>query len=230
MRDRFSQFLPWVFLALIAVSRWPGLLPPNFSAVYALLFCAGALFPGRRGLVVPMAVLFTTDIALNLYYQLAQGWPVWTGRSLVSLGFNYVSYLLLFLAGRGTRSLTDAGRARLGRARRSVRWLALTLGGFAAAVIFYVVTNTAAWLFNPFQNLEYTRDLAGWITALTLGTKNLPQTWEFFRNTFFSSGLFAGLFAGAWELTSAESPADKGVAAEESEEHPPEREPGEAAA
>ena len=32
------------FLVLVALSRWPGLLPPSFSVVYALAFCGGVYF------------------------------------------------------------------------------------------------------------------------------------------------------------------------------------------
>ncbi|MCC6822900.1 MAG: hypothetical protein IT579_19390, partial [Verrucomicrobia subdivision 3 bacterium] len=49
----------------------------------------------------------------------------------------------------------------------------------------------------------------GWIRALTTGTGGWPQTWEFFRNTLLSGGLFTGLFVGAVKLTSAESPQEK---------------------
>lgn len=230
VRDRWAQCLPWVFLALIAVSRWPGLLPPNFSAVYALMFCAGAYFPRRQGLVGPIAVLLATDLALNTYYAQVKGWPVWSARSFVALSFNYLGYVALFFAGRGTRPLAEYCRRALGSLGGLARWLMLTLGGFASALLFYLITNTASWLFNPFQNSEYTRDLAGWLIALTLGTKNLPQTWEFFRNTFFSSGLFAALFAGAWELTASESPADKGVPNRDEEERSGEGEASESPA
>jgi hypothetical protein len=38
----------------------------------------------------------------------------------------------------------------------------------------------------------------------------LPPTWEFFRSTLLSSGLFTALFVGSVKLTTpAESPADK---------------------
>jgi len=194
------------------------------------MFCAGAFFPRRQGLGWTLAVLASTDVALNVYYQQVKGWPVWSGTSILALGFNYLGYVALFFAGRGVRPLGEYCRRTLGRLGGVIRWVTLTLGGFAAALLFYLITNSASWLFNPFQNPEYTRDLAGWITALTLGTKNLPQTWEFFRNTFLSSGLFAALFAGAWELTAAESPADKGVEAEEGEITNPDREPSEAGA
>jgi len=88
--------------------------------------------------------------------------------------------------------------------------LALLSGGLLGAILFYLITNTASWLFNPFNNPEYTKDLQGWIRALTLGTAGWPETWEFFRNTLMSGGLFTGLFAGALKLTeSAESAREK---------------------
>ncbi len=83
------------------------------------------------------------------------------------------------------------------------------------AILFYLITNTAAWLSNP----EYTKDLAGWIIALTKGTSGYPTTLEFFRNTLMSGGLFTGLFAGALKLTEA---------AESAKEKEPEEEPAQA--
>ncbi len=68
------------------------------------------------------------------------------------------------------------------------------------AVLFYLLTNTAAWLFNPFGNPEYTKNWVGWLIALTKGTAGYPPTWEFFRNVMFSGGLFTGLFVGPAKL------------------------------
>jgi hypothetical protein len=56
------------------------------------------------------------------------------------------------------------------------------------AFLFYLVTNTISWLTDP----AYPKTLAGWIQALTIGTPGWPHTWEFFRNTLLSGGLFAG--------------------------------------
>jgi hypothetical protein len=76
------------------------------------------------------------------------------------------------------------------------------------------VTNTAAWLYLP-----YAKSMAGWIQAITIGLPGYPQTWEFFRNTLLSGGLFTGLFVGAMKLTeSAESAREKEQ--EESTEEP----------
>ncbi|MEP6664579.1 MAG: DUF6580 family putative transport protein, partial [Verrucomicrobiota bacterium] len=61
----------------------------------------------------------------------------------------------------------------------------------------YLITNTASWLFNPFHNPEYTKTFSGWLTALTRGTSGHPETWQFFRNTLLSGGIFTGLFVGA---------------------------------
>jgi hypothetical protein len=86
-------------------------------------------------------------------------------------------------------------------------------GGVLGALLFYLVTNTAAWLQNP----EYAKTLAGWIQALTVGTPGWPQTWEFFRNTLLSGGLFSGLFAGAMKFSEALEPDDEEETAAEPE-------------
>ncbi len=62
-------------------------------------------------------------------------------------------------------------------------------GGVLGAILLYLITNTASWLFNPFHNLEYTKNLAGWIVALTKGGRAANFYWEFFRNTLLSGWL-----------------------------------------
>lgn len=190
------QLLPYVFLALVALSRWPGLMPANFSAVYALVFCAGALFPERLTWRAPLALLLVTDLALDAYYQFGMGYEVFTVAGLLYLACNYAGFGALWWLGRRFRGTRDL--------------LGLLGGGVLGAIIFYLVTNTAAWLLNPFHNPEYTKSLAGWLVALTAGTKGWPQTWEFFRNTLLSGGLFTGLFALAWRFIPSESPQEKG--------------------
>jgi len=195
----------------MALTRIPGLMPPNFSAVYAFVFCAGALLQGPRAWALPFGLLLATDLALNGYYQWVRGWEVFTLTGFALLAANYAGYAALFGLGRG-----------FGPARR---WLSLVGGGILGAIVFYLVTNTAAWLFNPFHNPEYTRTLAGWLVALTKGTGGYPQTWEFFRNTLLSGGLFTALFAGTWRLTASESPADKGESEAPESESPPDEAP-----
>ena len=205
--------MPWVFLVVFAATRWPGLMPSNFSAAYALMFCAGVFFPRRTAWVASFAVMLATDLALNLWYQFGEGWSVFTPSSLLSMAVNYAGYAIL------------VGLGRCLKPDSRMTWL--VGGGVLGALVFYIVTNTAAWLFNPFKNAEYTRTLAGWITALTKGTRGYPETWTFFRNTLLGGGLFTALFAGAWKLCAGESPREKG---EEEASPQPDAEPGEAQA
>jgi len=185
---KWQSLLPVVFVLLAAATRWPELFPPNFSAFYALAFCAGAFFPGRVAWWVPLGTLLGTDLALNCYYQFVVGVDAFQWFQLI----NYAGFALLVVLGRGFGP--------------NASWLQLLGGGIVGACLFYLLTNTAAWLFNPFRNPEYTRDLTGWLAALTFGTKGHPPTWEFFRNSLLSGGLFTGLFAGVWRWSAAADP------------------------
>jgi hypothetical protein len=188
--------LPVALMVVFALSRVPGMLPENFSAAYALMFCAGVYFRDRLGWWLPFATLLLTDLGLNLYYWLALGWDVWGGTSLGYLAFNYAGYAVLFLLGR--------------RFRPGASFAGLLGGGVLGALLFYLITNTASWLFNPFHNPEYTKTLGAWLLALTKGTGGWPEAWTFFRNTLLSGGLFTALFVGTMKLTApAESPVEK---------------------
>ncbi len=196
VKDRLKRWLPYLFALFFALSRIPELMPPNFSAVYGFVLCAGAFLAGPVGWVLPLVTLVLTDIALNFYYQIRYGYNPWTGMALLSHLGNYVGYCLLFGLGKwfskNARVWKLAGASLLG------------------AFFFYLVTNTLSWLFNPFDNKEYARDWAGWIVALTRGVGGWDQTWTFFWRTLSSSALFTSLFAGAWIYAGAESPAEKG--------------------
>lgn len=195
MKEKWHKWLPYIFMLVAALSRWPGLFPPNFSVFYGLAFCAGAFFPGLMKWWLPFGTLLASDICLDFYY-LHKGYSVFDIPLLKYQCINYVAFAVLILLGR------------LFNRRSSL--LSLLGGGLLGAVLFYLITNTASWLFNPFNNPEYTKDLPGWIRALTLGTAGWEETWKFFRNTLMSGGLFTGLFAGAMKLTEgAESAEEK---------------------
>ena len=182
--------LPVVFIAVFALSRIPGLMPPNFSVAYAFAFCAGVYFPGARAWWLPLGVMLVTDVALNVFYYHTPPFGFY-------LVLNYAVYALLIGLGKlfGRKS----------------SFFKLVLGGLAGAVIFYLVTNTLSWL----QDAAYAKTIAGWIQALTLGRPDWhPTTWEMFRNTLLSGGLFTALFVAAEKIT-AESPADKTAGARE---------------
>jgi len=201
-----KTLLPAMFVLVFALSRIPGLMPPNFSVAYAFAFCAGSFLGGALAWWLPLLTMLITDVALNLlYYHTA---PV--GFYLV---LNYALYALLIALGKWFG--------------RKAPFFKLVLGGVLGAVIFYLITNTLAWL----QDSAYAKTFAGWIQALTTGRPDWhPTTWEMFRNTLLSGGLFTALFAAAGKLT-AESPADKTAGAREpAADAEPEAEPQEAKA
>lgn len=197
---RAKILLPLILMVVFALTRWPGLMPWNFSAAYALMFCAGVFFPKRLVWWLPFLTMFITDLLLNAHYHAPLLGPEMIG--------NYIAYAALVLLGRWF-----SGKAS---------WAGLVGGGLLGAILFYLISNTFSWFFNPFHNPEYSRTLAGWIVALTHGTAGWPETWEFFRNTLLSSGLFTALFAGAMKLMDAAEPEEKEEPAEETPEEEPE--------
>jgi len=204
VKEKWNRLLPVLFIVVFALSRIPGLLPANFSAAYAFAFCAGVYFRGATAWWLPLGTMLVTDLGLNVYYW-SRGIDVWDSPDLANLAFNYAAYAVLIFLGR--------------RFKPRSSFTALLVGGILGAILFYLITNTASWFFNPFNNPEYSKNLAGWIIALTKGTGGYPSTWEFFRNTLLSGGLFTALFAAAAKLTApAESPADKTAGARDDEE------------
>ena len=205
MREKVNQLLPFALVLVFALSRIPGMLPHNFSAAYALAFCGGLYFAGRMAWWLPLGTLILTDILLNVFYYQV---PPFNG------------YMLLTLVG-------FAGIVAIGRCfKPQMNWLRLVGGGLLGAVLFYLVSNTASWFYDP----SYAKTLAGWIQALTVGRPDFhPTTLEFFRNTLLSGGIFTALFVGSMKLT-AESPQEKEAGARNEEEPAAEEAPEEAKA
>jgi hypothetical protein len=164
----FSAIAYRIVTGLFAQSGSIGLL--NFAPLAAIALCAAAYFPRKYKFTVPMIALLISDVVLNIHY----------GFSLLSpfvlshyLGFALVGCLGLLLQNR-----------------RSMK--TLLPASIAGSLIFYIVTNSVSWLFDP----GYVKNFAGLFQALTIG---LPQfsatpTWMFFRNSLVSDLIFTGLF------------------------------------
>lgn len=197
MKEKRKLWLPVLLMVVFAITRWPGLMPPNFSAAYGLAFCCAVYFPRAMAWWLPLTTLFISDVLLNVFYYHTNPVDSW-------MLVNYAAFGGIILLGRCFRPRTP--------------WLGLLAGGLLGALMFYVLTNTASWLLDP----AYPKTLLGWIQALTVGLPGWPHTWEFFRNTLLSGGLFTGLFAGAMKLGDP-------VEAEEKEAEPAEEGEPEAA-
>ncbi|MCX7872595.1 MAG: hypothetical protein N2487_04850 [Verrucomicrobiae bacterium] len=180
---------------IFAISRIPGLMPENFSAAYALAYCAGLYFPGAMAWWFPLGAMFVTDIVLNIfYYHVSAITPF-----ILAV---YLCYGLLVLLGK--------------KFRQSNSFIYLLSGGILGALLFYIITNTISWLADP----GYQKNLAGWIQALTTGLPGYPPTWVFFKNTLLSGGLFTGLFVGSMKIAEATSEKEETEETEEGETEP----------
>jgi len=154
------------------VAAWnPDLV--NFSPLMALAFCGGVYFRNRWMWLVPFVALSASDLYLDHYHATHFGYSWDVGGVLV-------------------RTACFAAALALGWmiARRKT-WLTLLAGCVGGSLLFYVVTNTAAFLGDPY----YAKTLAGWAQALTTGHPEFPPTLLFFRNTLVSDLGFAAVFA-----------------------------------
>ena len=189
-------------MLVFAASRWhtvdqegnlEPLLPYNFSAAHALLFCAAFWLPGWLGWVLPMATIIVTDLLLNLFVYnepllLQSSIPIW-----ITLGIFVV--LAKWLAKRRSYSR-------------------VFLGTFIGTLLFYLVSNTMAWFGNP----AYVKSFAGWIQALTVGLPGFPPTWFFGLKSLLGTSLFTGLFAGAMRISDAWDDSEQEIETEEEDD------------
>jgi hypothetical protein len=196
-----KTWLPLVLILVFATSRWPGMLPQNFSAAHALLFCAAFWLPGWMGWVLPLATIIVTDILLNLFHY---NMPVMVPELVV----NWMILALFVVLAKWLAKRRSYGRVFLG-----------TLLG---ALLFYLVSNTVSWLVNP----VYAKSIAGWVQALTVGLPGFPPTWVFGLKSLLGTGLFTGIFAGAMKWSEAlDAEPEPKTEDDEEPETPPEPSP-----
>ncbi len=142
----------------------------NFAPLAAIALCAAAYFPMRYKFAVPMIALLISDVVLNMHY----------GFSLLSpfVASHYLGFALV-----GGLGLLLQNRASL---------KTLLPASIAASVVFYVVTNTVSWVFDP----GYVKNFGGLLQALTVGLPAYGATpsWMFFRNSLVSDLFFTFLF------------------------------------
>lgn len=167
----------WIAAALLVVLligfRVVGALGvlPNFSPLPALLLCSLVFFRGARAWLLPLGAWILTDPLVSL----VQGYPV--------VGGHHVGILI------GLSASVGLGFAL----RRHTGTLAMLGGSVAAALLFYLLSNTVAFLFDPL----YAKTLTGFIQAQWTGPEHLGPTWPFLRNLVAANLLFTAIFLAA---------------------------------
>jgi hypothetical protein len=175
------MLLALVLLVLAAGWRIIALYVPalsNFAPLMALTFCGAVYFRDKRMWLVPFAALMLSDLYLDYYYAHVYH-ELWTWPSVA---VRLVCFALALPLGAAVAHHKN--------------WLTLLGGALAGSLVFYVATNTDAWIRDP----AYAKTLAGWAQALTVGRPEFPPTIWFFRNTLASDIMFTALFAGVMEL------------------------------
>lgn len=167
----FAGAVIYRFGAALVADSHPGWLH-NFAPVTAIALCGALLFPRRLALWLPLAILLASDLVLNAHY----------GASMLSAGLllRYGALVLVALLGMALQ-----GRPR---------FFPVIAAAAGSSLLFYVVSNTGAWLAAP----EYARTLAGWIQAQTVGQPGYPPSWLFLRNAFLADVGFTAVFMVAY--------------------------------
>ncbi|MEP6671210.1 MAG: DUF6580 family putative transport protein [Chthoniobacter sp.] len=142
----------------------------NFAPVAAVALCGAVYLPRRIAVVLPIAMLFISDVVLNLFHYHQ---PLFTFDILP----RYVALALISLLGFALR-----GRSSIPR---------LLGASLIGSVLFFVITNTGSWIYQPL----YPRTGAGWLQAMTSGLPGYPSTWWFYRYTLISDLFYTLLFA-----------------------------------
>ena len=165
---------PLVLAGLILLAALSRLLPhpPNFSPVEAIALFGGAYFASRAwAFAVPMLALLASDLVMAAV-----------------IGDTYAGYLggVSFWSVYACIALTVAMGAGLRGKASGPRLLGYSLAG---SVLFFVVTNAAAWFASPF----YPQTAAGLGAAMVAGS-------PFFQWTVLGTLAYAAILFGGFAL------------------------------
>ena len=168
---RFLAISGIVFLA--AISR---LLPhpPNFTPVGALALFGAAHFRRHIAVLIPFIALWFSDLLLNNLVYAAQFPELYDGFSWFGSPAVYLSFGLVSLLGM--------------RLLRKISWQSVLGASVAGSLLFFLITNFAAWVNNPF----YPQNVAGLMQSYIAG---IPFFWNSLAGDVFFAGVLFGSFA-----------------------------------
>lgn len=180
MDQKTKNFLAILVLIIVGIStRFIFLLDgesilPNFSAIGAVAIFGACYFKGLQKFLIPIAILWCSDIVLNnvvysQYFDTYQAYgDLWVYGAFIIAGV--VGYLML----------------------KKPTWFKLLGASLITGILFYIVTNFGVWMTGQL----YTKDMAGLIECYTAA---LP----FFRNTILGNVFYAFVLFGLYEFVFA---------------------------
>ena len=174
---------PWVLVAMIVAAALSRLLPhpPNFSPVEAIALFGGAYFASRAwAVLVPLAAMLISDVVLAALNG---------GSYSFANYFASTSFWLVYGCIAVSTALGFGLRGKVGGAR--------VLGySLLGSVLFFLVTNFAAWIGSSM----YPQTAAGLLAAYIAG---IP----FFQGTLMGTLFFSALLFGGFSLLRHRMPA-----------------------
>lgn len=129
----------------------------NFTPMLAFAFAGSIVLPKS----VPWWGWFFLLLGVDM---ISLGWDksIGSGEGLLAYSF----FALAAWMGSGMRGKTSV--------------VETLIGTLACSVLFYIVTNSFSW----WTDAAYSKNLSGWVQALTTGVPGLiAPTWVFFRNS-----------------------------------------------
>lgn len=164
-----QRYLPLILVVgLLIVFRLFGTVfsetLPNFQPLVAVFFCGAILASGWRGFAIPFAAwAITYPLGIGPIYN-----PYVFATTLVALTSFY--WLGKYFVGK--------------------KLPILLLGSAVTAVVFHLITNTAAWIGDPM----YAKTLTGfWQSVWTGPIGAVTPSWVFLRNLAAANVLFTGI-------------------------------------
>ena len=154
---------------------------PNFSAIGAVAIFGACYFKGATRWIVPLAILWVSDIVLNnVFYS-----QYFESFQLVGDLWVYLSFLVAGLIAY--------------KIMRQPSWGRLAFTGLSAAVVFFVISNFGVWATGTL----YPRTGAGLLACYEAG---IP----FFRNTLLGNVFYSFVLVGLYEYVLAPMLSIKG--------------------
>jgi hypothetical protein len=173
MNSKNSRASLMVVLSIIVAGAFFRFIPhwPNFTPVAAMALFGGA-YLGRRHLafIIPIGAMFLSDLVLGLHADI---WAVY-----LAFGITVVIGSLI---------------------RNNPRVFNIIGASLASSLIFFLLTNFAAWLSSPFYPDTFSGLMQSYIAGLAF-FNNGSLGVSFFVNELAGGLFYSGVFFGAYAL------------------------------
>ncbi len=178
---KYKTLTPRFFIvfSVIIFAALLRLLPhwPNFTPIAAMALFAGTYFERKQyAFAIPFAAMFISDLVLGLH---------------ANMPAVYLSFGITVLIGTTIRKKMTA---------RNV-----VLASLASSVIFFIITNFAAWLASPIYPQNFMGLMECYLAGLVFFNDSSFGL-SFFINDVLGTLFFSGVFYGAFYLAQMRFP------------------------